>query len=279
MRVVMPLFDFKHSTTAQFRDFAFSDGQLSLRRFDHREHRIDSRIFSKWDRSCIHQERHALVAEASTLDEDSYKQDVNLLLMAFRILGDGITPTIMYRLYEDPDLCVRLDGTESHILLPDTRWQVYSPADFPKIDDAFTMLRDARRNSPRLKNAFWFLYKASYSVHWIDSFLFHMNALEALFSLDDKRSATKAIKCRTSRLISDPADPTKWDEATIGALYETRSAIAHGRIVASSNATENLQLAKKMERVTKLCFRKLIELDAFRHFSTEASRAKLLGPV
>ena len=273
MRVVMPLFQFQYHG---LDEFVFSDGQLLLRNFNHTHHDINLPIFSEQDREYIKLEKHALVAESDCLKELEYRQNVNLVLMAFRILGDDLTPFIKYRLSENVDFCSRLDETETHIFLPEHLYEVYSIADFPRIDKAYMMLRNAEKISTRLKNALFFLYKAFFSVHWIDSFLFHMNALEALFSLDDKRAATKAMKRRASALLGDPKN---WDEAAIEQLYDTRSAIAHGRIVASANSTENLKLAAKMERLTKLCFRKLIELDAFNHFSTPTNREKFLGSV
>jgi hypothetical protein len=266
MRVVMPLLQFQYLDSDEF---PFSDGQLSLRRFTNAENASQREIFSKRDRNDIGQARYALVAESSVLMEEKYQQDVNLLLMAFRILGDGVTPMIQYRLSDNDALCARLDGTESHIQLRGYLFEVYSLTDFPRIDKAYVMLRDAECISPRLKNALFFLYKAFYSAHWIDAFLFCMNSLEALFSLDKEGPATKTICRRTSALLDDPAN---WSEATIKDLYRTRSHIAHGRIVASSDSNDNLLLLEKMERVTKLCFRKLIERCAFHHFETPASR-------
>lgn len=273
MRVVMPLFQFQYVDS---EEFIFSDGQLSLRHFTDAKNVSHREIFSKRDRMYIGQARYAVVAESGVLKEEKYHQDVNLLLMTFRILGDGVTPMIKYRLSDNDDLCARLDGTENRILLPGYLFEVYSVAAFPRIDKAYMMLRDAERISPRLKNALFFLYKAFYSVHWIDAFLFCMNALEALFSLDKEGPATKTICNRTSALLDDPAN---WDEATIKDLYRTRSHITHGRIVASPDPNDNLRLSEKMERVTKLCFRKLIELDAFHHFENPASRDSFLGSL
>jgi hypothetical protein len=42
---------------------------------------------------------------------------------------------------------------------------------------------------------------------------------------------------------------------------------------------DNLHLAEKMERLTKLCFRKLIELNVLQHFATPASRDSFLQSV
>ena len=276
MRVAMPLFEFQYIDSDEFKEFMFSDGRLSLRRFTDAQLAADGAgkaLFSEQDRDHINLERFALVAESSILKEEVYRQDVSLLLMAFRILGDRITPWIKFRLSHDADLCSRLDETEHHIRLPRYLYQVYTDADFPLIDKAYMMLRDAEHVSTRVKNALFFLYKAFYSVHWLDGFLFCMNALEALFSLDRGGSATETICRRTSALLGDP---TNWSNSTIKDLYRIRSDITHGRIEASPNSEDNLRLSEKMERVTKLCFRKLIAIDAFKHFATPSSRHSFL---
>jgi hypothetical protein len=171
MRVVMPLFQFQYH---ELDEFVFSDGQLSLRNFNHADHNINLPIFSECDRDYIKYERHALVAESDRLT-DEYRQEVNLLLMTIRILGDGLTPFIKYRLSNNDAFCSRLDETEKQILLPGYLFEVYSVADFPRIDSAYMVLRAAKQISTRLKNAFFFLHKAFYSNHWIDALLFYMN--------------------------------------------------------------------------------------------------------
>ena len=272
MRAVMPLFEFR--IRSDIAEFVFSDRRLSIRRFVEAKHLSDRKLFSEQDRRFIEHEDWAIVAEADDLS--GYELDVNMLLMAFRILGNRITPIIKYRLSDDDALVGRLDETESHNHVDGLLYQTYSAKDFPRIDAVFTMLLKAERTSVRLKNAFYFLYRAFHSYHWIDSFLFYMNALEALFSLDTKGPATKTICQRASKLLKAPK---KWSEKAIDDLYDVRSRIGHGRLEARPNSVANLRLLKKMERLTKLCFRKLIARNSFQHFTTVSARDQFMATL
>lgn len=272
MRVVIPLFQFQYFDQ---QDFAFSDRRLSIRHFHDEKDLAGHDIFSKRDRHYMEQQAHtALVAESDDLS--GYESDVSLLLMTFRILSDRLTPLIKYRLSNNIDLCRRLEETEMHIRLPDYRYEVYSVQDFPRIDAVYMMLRHVEHTSVRLQNAFFFVYRAFNSFHWIDSFLFHMNALEAIFSKDTKGGATKTICRRVSALLDDPAT---WNEQTIADLYNVRSCITHGNIEARPDPSDNLRLLEKMERLTKLCFRKLIDLDAFERLAITSSRNQFMAEL
>jgi Apea-like HEPN len=268
MRVVMPLFSFQYFEKACF---AFSDARLSIQSFVYPTELADRDIFSKRDHDYMGQSRNALVAES--YDLRGYEADASLLLMAFRLSSNYLTPIIKYRLSEDDDLCQRLEDTEMHVRLPGYQYETYSVQDFPLIDTAYITLRHAEHTSARLKNAFFFLYRAFNSIHWIDSFLFHMNALEAIFSNDTKGGATKTICRRVSALVDEP---TTWNERTVADLYDVRSRITHGNIEASQDPTDNLRLLENLERLTKLCFRKLIAADAFKCLETIQSRNRFM---
>ena len=272
MRVVMPLFEFQIDPDSL--EFVFSDGRLSIRRFDDDKHLSDLDIFSKQDRRDIEQERWAIVAEGDDLS--GYETDISMLLMTFQLLSNRITPFIKFRLSEDHGLARRMNDTAMHIRLRGYLYQTYSFKDFPHIDAVYMMLRKAEQTSVRLKNAFYFLYRAFHSYQWVDSFLFYMNALEALFSLDTKGPATKTICERASKLLKAPK---KWSEKTIEDLYGVRSRIAHGRLEARPNSITNLRLLKKMERLTKLCFRKLIDRNSFQHFTTASARDRFMAAL
>ncbi len=269
MQAIMPLFNFQYF---EENEFAFSDGRLFIRSFVYDEGLADRDIFSVRDRAYMNQQaHHALVAESTDLK--GYEVDANLLLMSFRILADRRTPMIKYRLSADDNFCSRMEDVEHHILLPGYLYQVYSTGDFPQIDATYVMLRQAEKTAIRLKNALFFVYRAFHSYHWTDAFLFHMSALEALFSLDTKGGVTKTICRRVSRLLDDPAS---WDEAVISDLYGVRSRMTHGRLEARPNSEENLRLLDQLERLTKLCFRKLIQNNSFQHYTTDPAREQFM---
>ena len=162
-----------------------------------------------------------------------------------------------------------------HIRLPGYLYQAYSLDDFPKIDRTYMALRAVENTSKRLKNAFFFLYRAFNSYHWVDAFLFYMSVVESLFSLDEKGPAKKPICCRTTKILNDP----DWSYETIEDLYETRSRIAHGRLEAGRDSTDNLALTAKMEVLVKLCVRRLIEMDALKHYGNQNARNAFLAQL
>ena len=216
----MPLFGFQYF---EHHDFSFSDGRLSIRKFEDTGNLANREIFSEQDRQDIVQARKALVADSN--DIRGYDLDANLLLMAFRVLSDHLTPFIKYRLSDDKNLRFRIMDVETHILLQGYRYESYTIQDFPRVDAVYMAFRHAEHVSLRLKNAFFFVYLAFTTVHWMESFLFHMNALEALFSRDERGPATKTITKRVSSFLDDT---TNWSEKTISDLYEVRSRITHG---------------------------------------------------
>ena len=245
MQAIMPLLNFQYF---EENDFAFSDGRLFIRPFIYDEGLVDRDIFSERDRIRMKlKAHHALVAESAALK--GYEVDANLLLMTFRLLADRRSPTMKYRLSEHDEHCARMEDVDHQILLPGYEYQVYSVGDFPQIDAAYVVLRQAETIAPRLKNALFFVYRAFHSYHWTDAFLFHMSALEALFSLDAKGGVTKTICRRVSHLLDDPAT---WNEAVVADLYDVRSRMTHGRLEARPNSEENLRLLDQLERLTKL---------------------------
>jgi hypothetical protein len=135
------------------------------------------------------------------------------------------------------------------------------------------LLRTSERNSQRLRNALFFLSRAFNSYHWVGAFLFYMSAAEALFSLDEKGPAKKPICGRATGILND----SEWGFAAVEELYDVRSRISHGRLEAGRDSTENLRLTAKMEVLVKLCFRRLVEMDALKHYADPEARNLFLG--
>ncbi len=270
MRVIQPLFNFQYFDR---EDFAFSDQRLSIRHFDDWGTLPDREIFSLRDRTYIRDVSKAVVAESP--DPEGYKLDSSLLLMAFRLLAEGnrITPIVKYRLSEEEKCCSRIEETEMHVRFPGYLYQVYSPGSFPEIDQTYMALRVAEGTSQRLKNAFFFLYRAFNSYQWVDSFLFYMGVIEALFSLDGKGPAKKPVCGRAAAILN----ARNWNYDVIEDLYETRSRVAHGRLEAGRDSEENLRLTAKMEVLAKLCLRRLIALDALKHYADPDERNRFLA--
>ncbi len=270
MLVLMPLFQFAYVDDV---DYKFTDRRFSIRSFRVAEiPSID--LFSAHDRQQMGHARWAIVADTNDLSK--YENDINLLIMAFRILSDDLSPFIKYRLSPDASFCSIIHETMTNIHIGPRMRQIYRVDDLSNIDNSYSSLKAANETSGRLHNACYFLYRAFHNTHWVDSFLFFMSALEAVFSKDSKGGATATICRRVSKFLNDPTS-CSYDD--VNNLYDIRSRIVHGDLRASDDPAENLRHLKKLERLTIHCFRKLIAIDGFAHFKDRILRDNYLSAL
>ena len=105
----MPPFDFCNEDSNEFK---FSGGKYALRSFDATTEVPQIDLFSKQDIKLMRMEHWALVAEVE--DPERYKEEVNILLLSFRIYKLARV-FIKYRLCkEDTRFCFRPYGAERH---------------------------------------------------------------------------------------------------------------------------------------------------------------------
>ena len=266
-RIIMPLFQFKY---LDHDEYTFSDTRFSIREFDASRDVPDYDIFSRLDRQYMEMEQWALVAEANDLS--GYKEDGSLLLMAFRLLSNGLSPIIKYRITNDLATCSILREILSHNMTP-IRYHLYRESDFLAVDNAYLILLAADKVSIRTSNALYFLYVAFHADRWIEAFLTLMMSLEGLFSKDSHGRATATICHRVTNFVSDAAICTG---DIMRDLYDTRSRMAHGNLPANKSE-ENLAKLKRLENITVACFRKLIDGDLFKSYATKLERDRFVS--
>ena len=171
MRIVMPLFDFYNESS---KEFVFYDGKYALRTFiaDDEIPQID--LFSKQDIDYMRMESWALVAEDP--DIKKYKQEVNILLLSFKIYK--LAPLfIKYRLCkEDDSLCFRLNDTMQYVLREKSS-RLITRDDLEVINNGFSNLLEMHPISNRTQNSLYFLYRGFHSTKMIDIFVFLMIAI------------------------------------------------------------------------------------------------------
>lgn len=267
MRIVMPLFQFFYIDD----EFEFSDPRFSIRHFVPPSDLDTADFLSKNDIARICQAQWALVANIAK--DQQYKKDVSLVLMAFRILATDLSPFIGFRLHEKIQDSVRM--TEI-LAFPHIEIRLHETYDFQKltlVNQAYNVLFSARSISTRVSNAFYFLYSSFNSTHWIHAFVFMMSALESLFSKDAPGGATRTVCERVAGLLSDPEITVN----TLNQLYAIRSRIVHGDIEAHENPNDNLDDLFRLERITIMCFRKMIDQRSFDHYATQSQRDAFLN--
>jgi len=265
----MPLFQFGYLDSEPFN---FSGNQLRIEEFNADEEIPKMDLFSKHDTEHMDLESWALIFDH--YDIAGYQSKVNLLLLSFRIFSKGKPPFIKYRLCkEDTMQCSRLTSTMTYIHELEDKRLPYSKEDLFTIDEGFKALTEMDEISLRCHNALYFLYLGFHTTHWIGSFMFLMNSLEALFSKDKSRGATKTICKRVSSFLNFKSR-CEYDD--IVHLYDIRSRIVHGSIVAKKEPDENLKDLHHLQFVVIECMKKILLERVYLKFIDKKTRDSYL---
>ena len=268
----MPLFQFGY---LEPEPFWFSGNQLRIDHFNAEEGIPQIDLFSKHDIDHMDLESWALFFDHD--DTVGYKTRVNLLLLSFRIYSRGKPPFIKYRLCKENIIeCSRLTSTMTYIHELEENRLPYSKQDLDIVDRGFKSLSEMDAVSTRCHNALYFLFLAFHTIHWIESFMFLMTTLEAIFSRDKSGSATRTICTRVSSFLGSKP---RCEYQDIDHLYDIRSRIVHGNIAASQEPGENLQELYHLQYVVRECVAKLLNEKIYLHFVDKKTRDSYLGTL
>ncbi|OHB73886.1 MAG: hypothetical protein A2Z25_10005 [Planctomycetes bacterium RBG_16_55_9] len=250
MRIVMPLFDFHNDSS---EEFIFEGGKYALRRFNPDDEIPNTDLFSKLDVKYMKRECWAIVAENP--DVEKYKQEVNILLLSFKIYR--LAPLfIKYRLCkEDETLCSILYDTMQYVLR-EKSCPIIVSNDLVVINNGFSNLLQMRTISNRTQNALYFLYRGFHSSKMIDCFMFLMSAVESLFSGESRGGVTKIICSRVSSFLNNK-ERCKYQN--IEDLYDLRSKIVHGRVTVDDEIKGHLATLHELEYVITECMKKMLD--------------------
>ena len=267
--VRMPLFQFHMGAEPGFSlGFGFSIDRFQF------DDSFRIRLFSEQDVTHMRQARWALIYEGNDLA--GYKALSNMALLAFRIVSPKWPPFIRFRLCDVPEESTRLNQAMTYNYAVSRALKPHSLQEMEAIRLGFEHLQAMDGLSARTHNAIYFLYRAFHCDKWIDSFLLMTSALESLFSKDAPGGATDAISTRVASLLGSVNRCTKKD---VEELYDLRSSMTHGRIVASDDPGENLEKLEHLEHITNASFRKLLETEKYLCFRSKADRDAFMGTL
>lgn len=258
MRIVMPLFDFSNEGP---QEFEFGNGKYALRKFvaDNEIPPID--LFSKQDIDYMRMESWALVAQDP--DIRKYKEEINILLLAFKIYKFARI-FIKYRLCkEKPENCRRITETMK-LVLPEESNRLITFEDLEIVDGGFLNLLKMYAVSDRTHNAIYFMYRGFLSDKMLDSFVFLMCAIESLFSDERRTGATKTICSRVSSFL-DYKTRCKYED--IYQLYDLRSKIVHGKAVVADDIKGKLKVLYDLQYVLIECMKKMLNKQIYNIYS------------
>jgi len=249
MRIVMPFFDFDYEDS---QGFVFDGGKYSIQKFDLDEI-SQVELFSQQDTNDMKMESWAVVAEDP--DVKKYIQDVNILLLSFRIYKSARV-FIKYRLCkEDVSLCRRICDTMRYILPTESCLEI-TTNDINIINEGFKNLLCMEVISDRTHNACYFLYRGFCSDKMIDSFILLMMALESLFSSEKRGGETRTICSRVSNFLNCMPCCGYQD---IEKLYDLRSKIVHGKFKVNDDIKGQLGILYELQYIIVQCMRKMLD--------------------
>jgi len=252
MRIVMPLFEFCFDDADFGREYEFLGGKYKLIRFDANHEIPPMPGISELDRAYMEKEHWALLAQDPV--SERYKEEVNLLLLSFKIFR--LSPVfIAYRLCKE-------DENQSTRLFEPIKYHLYerpseplTRGDLDEVNEGFIRLLEMLRVSHRTHNAIYFTYRGLSCYKMIDSFALLTMAIESLFSPDTRGGVTKAICSRVSAFLG-PSDPRS--SADMHKLYGLRSRIVHGRVVVEDDIKGKVRVLHDLQRVLLKCLKKML---------------------
>lgn len=258
MRIVMPLFSFDYDGS---EEFVFKDSKYALRRFSPDDEIPDTDLFSKLDIEYMKEECWDLVAQDP--DTNKYEQEVNILLLSFKIYK--LAPLfIKYRLCKENEALCSILNDNMQYVLREKSCPTIASNDLAVINNGFSNLLQMHTISNRTQNALYFLYRGFHSSKMIDCFVFLMSAVESLFSDEKQGGETKTIRSRVSSFLDNKARCTSQD---INGLYDLRSKIVHGRVVVNDDIKGQLPTLHELEYVVTECMKKMLDEKIYSIYS------------
>ena len=266
MRIVMPLFAFNYLDS---KEFEFKGGKYVLRRFiaDNETPPEIKRGVSEMDIYQMNQARWALVAENPDLGKG--KEEINVLLLSFKICKQSPLFIKYYLCKENTNECKRLCETMHYITPPQNEFITYT--DLEIINTRFSNLLEMSNISNRTHNAIYFMIRGFFSGKMIDTFMFLMAAIESLFSKEDSGGATRTICSRVSKFLGCKV---RCEYKDIKNLYDLRSNIFHGRVEVEDEIKGHLTTLYELEHVLMECIKKILDEKTYAIYSDVAQKEK-----
>lgn len=273
MRVVMPLFEFSYRGNR----FQFTDN-YSLEHFEYeKDVPRDLAGLSEIDVSHISLENWALIANNPN---ESYRSEINLLLMALRIYAQS-NAFIKWRFCkEDSGNSARIGDYERFRNLAMTSSRSIGESGLSTVRDGFLNLLEMYRVSDRTKNALYFIWRGLCSRKHIDAYIFLVCAIEALFSSEIPEDVTKTLIKRTQKFLSGIKG---FGGDQVKRIYKIRSDMVHGRIPHtnkdSEQAKQNIEKLGKLESLVFTCIKKMLDEKIYLQYKDIDTKEKFLNDL
>ena len=192
---------------------------------------------------------------------DDYKQNLNLLLLAFRITKHSDI-SIKYIICKNAlNLSSKYSDDWKYAIADQFYKSNFKELNSEDLDDVvkvFNNLQEFCQVSPRTMHVVNFLFLSYTSYYWMEIYILLMTSLETLVSPPTEEKITSQIIKRTRRLINDPEICSK---NNIDNLYQLRSNIIHGRVLVDKNFKEHQPEIVKLQKIVLKAFEIILSED------------------
>ena len=259
---------------SEIEEFKIDDFLLEENKIEELNFLEEIDYFSKDDNREIRSSHWVFSFECEEEKVDNYKQKLNLLLLACRIIKYSDL-SIKYLICKNaPDESSKYSDYWKYAIAeknPKRDIQELNKDDLEKIVDGYYKLKELFKVSPRTTHAINFLILAYTSYYWMEAYIIFMTSLETLVSPPTEVQITSNIIKRTRKLVNDSKICSKKD---IDELYKLRSDIIHGRILVSLDFNERIDDLIKLQIIVLKAFENILESDFKTNYKDENSKEK-----
>ncbi len=259
-------------------EFEIERGLYTIKRFNFEEDikiPIQDFFFSRNEIEDIKSVRWAVFVEECDKTTDNIIQEINLLLLAFRIFkqADCQIQFILSRNFEDNQ---KVTTPLKYAIANNLSENNFSANDLEVIKTGFQKIKEFTNLSPRSKHAIDFLFLGYSSYYWMQVFILLMTSLETLILPEKIGGITTYVEKRTFAFLKDPI---VCPEDKMRNLYGLRSDIIHGKILVDLDFTQEIVRLKELQMIVLTFFKKLLEQDFKSIFKNEISKETFFNNI
>lgn len=245
---IVPIGKFNIYSAPKEFEFIFDENlMLILKHFSYEDdmERVDSDYYSNFDQGQLKMKYSwGLRFDCDQTELDTYTQNINLLMLTFRIF-DRADCSFEYILnVSDTSSSKRILEKWKRSINTIEHLSTFTIDTLKNIKEGYLKLQRFYSVSARTKHSIQFLYLGYISYYWMQGFVLLMTSLETLVSPDIK--SAKITSIIINRIIKIIPDKSICSKNQLNKIYELRSDIIHGKIIS------NLQLSNEMPHIVRL---------------------------
>ena len=289
LQIIIPLFEFEYIGENKSLNEMFIDGSKfheNLKEYvfdeqynfrlvkysyeDYSELEIDT--LSKIDCDRLHYSNWGLLFECEKERLDEYKQKINLLLLAFRIIKQSDVQIKYLICINFPYLSIKYPDDWKYAIAESRikrNAEAINKFELENVLDGYFKLKEFLNVSYRTSHAVNFLFLSYTSFYWMEIFLLLMTALETLVSPDKKDKIVSEVTQRVVCLINNKelCNKSKFQK-----IYDLRSDIIHGKVLVELNFQKELPRLQQLQKIVLETFNILLNSSYKEIYKDEYSK-------